>query len=122
MLLFECKHFWYANPGPLSVSFWTCLSMQAKFQTAAKKNHQHTPVMVLTATAPPDVLEILKSILTDPAVYKTSFDHPNITFTARRSKFGGKIPKAIVDGKTLPGKIQIKVTLCYCMSVIRCSL
>jgi len=78
--------------------------------------------MVLTATAPPDVLEILKSILTDPAVYKTSFDHPNITFTARRSKFGGKIPKAIVDGKTLPCKIQIKVTLCYCMSVIHCSL
>jgi len=93
--------------------------MQAKFQTAAKKNHQHTPVMVLTATAPPDVL---KSILADPAVYKTSFDHPNITFTGRRSKFGGKIPKAIVDGKTLPCKIQIKVTLCYCMSVIHCSL
>ena len=89
---------------------------------SCKKIHQHTPVMVLTATAPPDVLEILKSILTDPAVYKASVDRPNIIFTVRRSKFGGKIPKAIVDGKTLPGKIQIKVTFCYCMSVIRCSL
>ena len=96
--------------------------MQAKFQTAAKKIHQHTPVMVLTATAPPDVLEMLKSIFTDPAVYKASVDCLNITFTARRSKFGGKIPKAVVNGKMLPGKIQIKVTPCYCMSVIRCSL
>jgi len=81
--------------------------MQAKFQTAAKKIHQHTPVMVLTATASPDMLEMLKSILTDPAVYKASVDRPNITFTARRSKFGGKIPKAVVDGKTSPGKIDI---------------
>ena len=68
------------------------------------------------------LLEMLKSIFTDPAVYKASVDCLNITFTARRSKFGGKIPKAVVDGKTLPGKIQIKVTLCYCMSVIHCSL
>ena len=45
--------------------------------------------------------------LTDPAVYKASVDHPNITFTAGRSKFGGKIPKAVVDGKTSPGKIDM---------------
>ena len=40
-LLFEWEHFRYANPGPLSVSLinvWTCLSVQAKFQTAAKNS------------------------------------------------------------------------------------
>jgi len=62
--------------------------------------------MVLTATPPTDMLEMLNSILTDPAVYKASVDHPNITFTVRRSKFGGKIPNVVVDGKTSPGKID----------------
>jgi len=66
--------------------------MQAKFQTAAKKNHKHTPVMVLTATAPPDVLEILKSILTDPAVYKTSL----ITLTSH----------SLPEEASLAGKFQ----------------
>lgn len=66
--------------------------------------------MVLTATAPPDLLEMLKSILIDPAVYKASVDRPNITFTARKSKFGGKIPKAVMDGKTSAGKTILLLT------------
>ena len=52
-----------------------------------QKIHQQfasTPVMVLTATTPPDLLEMLKSILIDPAVYKTSVDRPNITPTTSK--------------------------------------
>ena len=58
--------------------------------------------MELTATAPPDLLKMLKSILINPAVYKASVNCPYITFT---TKFGGRIPKAVMDGKTSPGKI-----------------
>lgn len=66
--------------------------------------------MVLTATAPPDLLAMLKSILIDPAVYKASVDRPNITFTTRKSKFGGKIPKAVMNGKTSAGKTILLLT------------
>ena len=117
-LLFEWEHFRYANRRPVSMSLidvkfvFPCRPIFKQLQ----KIHQQfstTPVMVLTATAPPDLLEMLKSILIDPAVYKASVDRPNITFTTRKSKFGGKIPKAVMDGKTSPGEIIVLLTMKY---------
>ena len=115
-LLFEWEHFRYANRRPVSMSLIDVkfiFPCRPSFKQLQKIHQQFptTPVMVLTATAPPDLLEMLKSIVIDPAVYKASVDRPNITFTTRKSKFGGKIPKAVMDGKTSPGKIIVLLNI-----------
>ncbi len=59
--------------------------------------------MGLTATLPPELTCDLEGILRNPEVSKASVDRSNITLTARRSKFGGQIPKAVTDGKSSAG-------------------
>lgn len=64
---------------------------------------QSVPVMALTATAPPELQSELEGILHDPEVMKGSVDRPNIAFTARKSKYGGQMPKSVADGKQSAG-------------------
>lgn len=60
--------------------------------------------MALTATAPPELQSELEGIiLHDPEVMKGSVDRPNIAFTARKSKYGGQMPKSVADGKQSAG-------------------
>ncbi len=59
--------------------------------------------MALTATAPPDTAAKIEGILHNPEEFKGSVDRPNIVFAARRSKFGGQIPKSVCDGKSSAG-------------------
>ena len=68
------------------------------------------PVMALTATAPPILASQLEGILQDPEVFKGSVNHSNLIFAARKSKFGGKIPKAVSDGTTSAGDKFLRVT------------
>lgn len=61
------------------------------------------PIMALTATAPPDTLQMLKESLNDPFVFKSSSDRPNISLHARRNKYGGQLPPSVMNGKTSAG-------------------
>ena len=69
-----------------------------------KQSFSITPVMLLTATAPRKVFEKMKAIVSNPVVFQASVDRPNLLFKAEKSKYGGKIPKAVLDGKTSSGR------------------
>lgn len=60
--------------------------------------------MLLTATAPPRVLDKMRAMLTNPVELKASVDRPNISLKVEKSKYGGKVPKAVMDGKTSAGE------------------
>ena len=59
--------------------------------------------MALTATAPSELLDKLKGILENPAIFQSSVDRTNIGIVVQRSKFGGQPPKSVLDGKTSAG-------------------
>lgn len=63
--------------------------------------------MALTATAPSELIDQLKEILENPAVFQSSVDRINIGLAAQKSKFGGQPPKSVLDGKTSAGKYSI---------------
>lgn len=68
--------------------------------------------MALTATAPPDLALKIEGVLHNPKVFKASVDRSNIIFTAKRSKFGGQVPRAVSDGRNSAGTHHSYV-LCY---------
>lgn len=69
-------------------------------------------LMALTATAPPDILQKLEQCLGNPLILKASIDRQNISFQAKRSKFGGQLPISVANGKSSAGKVS--VTIVYC--------
>ena len=60
--------------------------------------------MGLTATAPPLLSSELEGILQNPKVFKASVDRSNIVLIAKRSPYGGQIPKSVNDGKCPTGR------------------
>lgn len=103
-LLLEWENFRYvAIPHQLYYSYYSQTTeklSRPSFRSLRRISVQFptVPVMALTATAPPQLASDLELVLRDPKVFKGSVDCSNIIFRARKSKFGGQIPKSVTDG------------------------